>query len=949
MNRSCSSDTTCEVSRFTISGGVKGIGLVSPMKSKSKVTGKSDSPKSRWIPMSERLLNKPGDDIVFNPQPVCQYNPIMAKYQGRVMKAPGCGGGKEKPIDVIKKSTVVKESDKVLVVAAVVIEKLAVDEKDNPKVTNKVFKYKRKTELPKDNQKDNPKDKESDKVPVVAVVVSEKSAVDEKDNRKVTSKVSKVSDESDKATVVVPVLKEKPTGVIEKSTIIKESDKAQVVKESDKAPVAKDKPSVVGKGKVLTELPKKKHKADIPKDKPKPKDKHKVDSEVPVLRSKPEVKAKASVSEDVKRKRMLSKEDRTKKMKIKAEVKRKRKGGSDSDSDSIDEEKLRRVLKKLKKIKTEYSDEESGLKSNKKGKKKEKQLTPEEAAHEEYLREFPTLRASSFHNVSIDKIPSRLGRYALSKFSSTTYRLTFETGDYIEVTPSKIHDILGIPVGGILLFSLDVRPIEHEFVRSWVDQFYPKSLKEIRVGDIASKVISSQQVDFLFKVNFLTLFSNTMGRVAGLKGQICLDVVRRLREESVIFEIDWCGYIHSCHLKKPSQEGTDAEKESVDPTQEGTVVELNPAKECEIMSTPENYTQWLERNADLGDLFGDNSVRMEVSNQGSPTPDRIPARASNASASPGKRIVKPSSYLLSPYMNKKTKVVPKITRLEFSIGNSLFAMQGDKIENVFETHSGGFNVYGIRLNLETLAPGLEVGWIRRIQELDTAYWGFLGVGTTLDIFQNIILIPYLEYGVLSPLDTAFSNQVKAQFKGNEGGLALQGVDLVFFPICNHGHFYVVVFSLTSTTSMTILDNNVANYDTKYKEVCDLLLFVRHLKLYGHSRHGTIGRLKHIIPKLKWRTSENFHDCGVFTMLHMESFNGETSAIWDCGLSVESGLQCDMLRRLRFKFATKILLHKINVHSKKILELVNEFDKVDSLERMAIIVKAVKNREERDRI
>ncbi|GJW54548.1 hypothetical protein Tco_0098633, partial [Tanacetum coccineum] len=44
--------------------------------------------------------------------------------------------------------------------------------------------------------------------------------------------------------------------------------------------------------------------------------------------------------------------------------------------------------------------------------------------------------------------------------------------------------------------------------------------------------------------------------------------------------------------------------------------------------------------------------------------------------------------------------------------------------------------------------GLEVGWIRRIQVLDTAYWGFLGVGTTLDIFQNIILIPYLEYDVL---------------------------------------------------------------------------------------------------------------------------------------------------------------------------------------------------------
>ncbi|GJZ64064.1 hypothetical protein Tco_0620485 [Tanacetum coccineum] len=41
------------------------------------------------------------------------------------------------------------------------------------------------------------------------------------------------------------------------------------------------------------------------------------------------------------------------------------------------------------------------------------------------------------------------------------------------------------------------------------------------------------------------------------------------------------------------------------------------------------------------------------------------------------------------------------------------------------------------------------------KELDTAYWGFLRVGTTFDIFQNIILIPYLEYGVLSPLDTAY--------------------------------------------------------------------------------------------------------------------------------------------------------------------------------------------------
>ncbi|GJZ10069.1 hypothetical protein Tco_0544828 [Tanacetum coccineum] len=32
--------------------------------------------------------------------------------------------------------------------------------------------------------------------------------------------------------------------------------------------------------------------------------------------------------------------------------------------------------------------------------------------------------------------------------------------------------------------------------------------------------------------------------------------------------------------------------------------------------------------------------------------------------------------------------------------------------------------------------------------MDMAYCRFLGVGTMFDIFQNIILVPYLEYGVL---------------------------------------------------------------------------------------------------------------------------------------------------------------------------------------------------------
>nr|GEX00224.1 hypothetical protein [Tanacetum cinerariifolium] len=81
------------------------------------------------------------------------------------------------------------------------------------------------------------------------------------------------------------------------------------------------------------------------------------------------------------------------------------------------------------------------------------------------------------------------------------------------------------------------------------------------------------------------------------------------------------------------------------------------------------------------------------------------------------------------------------------------------------------------------------------------------------------------------------------------------------------------------------------------------------------------------------------------MLHMETFDGGPGLNLDCGLPVESPLQRDMLRGLRFKFAMKILLHEINVHTRKMLELAKEFDKTNTVEKMAIIVDAFKKKEE----
>ncbi|GJZ06754.1 ulp1 protease family, C-terminal catalytic domain-containing protein [Tanacetum coccineum] len=243
---------------------------------------------------------------------------------------------------------------------------------------------------------------------------------------------------------------------------------------------------------------------------------------------------------------------------------------------------------------------------------------------------------------------------------------------------------------------------------------------------------------------------------------------------------------------------------------------------------------------------------------------------------------------------------------------NLFAMQGDKLENVFEAHFEKFVLYGIRLNLETLSPGLWLdanvidcwgailNYEERFRAADSKSRHFFPTGCITESMLD---------GTFTSFDEKwkrFSDQVNAQFNGNEGGRGLEGIDLK-------------------------------------------KLFSRHLKLYGHPRHATVARVKHTIPKVKWKTKENFYDCGIFTMLHMENFNGGPASDFDCGLPVESQLQLDILRRLRFKFATKILLHEINLQSEKMVEFAKEFDKKGPSEKISIIIDAIMNREERDRI
>nr|GEW02747.1 hypothetical protein [Tanacetum cinerariifolium] len=886
----------------------------SPIKSKLKDTGKSNSLKSRWVPMSER---------VFSPQPVTQYNPITGEVRKESEKATVVKKNyvvskskvaavvseksnviNESVVKSIEKSTIVKDRDVMSKVGisnvfVVVCEKSAVD--DNPKVS-KVLDESNKSAVVTPVIDNVPVATETDKEtePVVVAVES----VAEKDNPKVTSKVS---DESVKESVKVPVVKKsvKASSVVTDKPSSENQDKIDVVADKRSSVVAEkvdvvvkksvkvfslvgDKPSSVVTNKVdvvkdkvdvvankvsnalKNKMTGKGKKPVVGKDKDKPKN---IASNVEKEKFKPNTKQK----EDDRKKKLKgkSKKDvfdfeletdvvdyssdeadrKRKKLKIKAGLKRKRSGSDSSDSSKSDTKSIKILISKLEnKVKKQESDEDSVKKKesdedsiSKKGKKKEKQLTPKEAAHEEYLLSFPSFHArtthsslfsaikntrvdilrfltdivfSSLHNVSIDHLPLKLGWFAVSKFKS--YILIFDSSDKIKVTTSKIHDMLGVPFGGYSLFDLDERETDHEFVRKWAGQFYPLELKKVCVNDIARKLIAAQEIDFLFKVNFLTLFTNTMDDDGGNVNNDADDCDGNRDEKDVNEgDKDLNGSNLSFGFSKISLEdfGNDSgpvEKDKAvegNPTEQRIVVEENKAEEGEIMSTPENFTQWLEKNVDLvgeGDLFGDNSATLEAMNQ-EITPEKLPTQ--KGSPSPKK-----------------------------------------ELENIFEAHFGMFVVYGVRLNLETLAPSL---WLDA-NVID--YWG-----TVLNHEQS--------------------------FRANES---------------KSKHFFPTG--------------------------CIKKLFTRHLKQYGYIRHIKVAKVKHTIPKLKWKTKENFHDYEIFPMLYMETFDGGPASNLDCGLPVESQLQRDMLRRLRFKFATKILLHEINVHAGKMLELAKDLTKQILLKR-----------------
>ncbi|GJZ16635.1 ulp1 protease family, C-terminal catalytic domain-containing protein [Tanacetum coccineum] len=203
---------------------------------------------------------------------------------------------------------------------------------------------------------------------------------------------------------------------------------------------------------------------------------------------------------------------------------------------------------------------------------------------------------------------------------------------------------------------------------------------------------------------------------------------------------------------------------------------------------------------------------------------------------------------------------------------------------------------------------------------------------------------------------AFSDTMKNEFKKDDEVKKLKDLEMAFFPIIAHEHYYLVVFNFLKGTTV-IIDNSKTpmSYEAKYKKVCDVLknMFSMHLKEVQHPRAKDVLNKKPTILRPKWGTEENNTDCGVFLMMHMENYNGENARNWNLEFPTEEeGNRYDIIK-MRMRFAAKMLSHEINIHreemSKQALEFADrnkEKKAREALIRGAIRVKKEKQESER---
>ncbi|GJT27855.1 ulp1 protease family, C-terminal catalytic domain-containing protein [Tanacetum coccineum] len=476
--------------------------------------------------------------------------------------------------------------------------------------------------------------------------------------------------------------------------------------------------------------------------------------------------------------------------------------------------------------------------------------------------------------------------------------LRLEKGS-IKATRQKVQDMLGIPMGSRKLEEMEQRPFNDPFIKEWENQF--KHVKKPTPAAIASVISDSTQADFMFRMNFITLFGSTMGTLDN-GGRVSTKLLKGITEDVDISEIDWCG--------PSSSPVTDQHLEAEHYNNEKKNTKGNRDKRWKIGTSRESLImKKMQDGIKLNqELFNDNEFKLyeyskDDDSEGETDGDNEDNNHDDDGAPTADANKKKESENQTKERNKEGYLIID-TKLCYKL------CLGSINDFIFETKEGNAT---IRDYMQTLAPTLKI----KSNVIDT-YCLVLNHEQRVNnkrkktkhfFYTGMIMEDGKKYDEVKQYK-AFSDTMKNEFKK----------------------------------------------DDEVKKLKDLEMknmFSMHLKEVQHPRAKEVLNKKPTILRPKWGTEENNTYCGVFLIMHMENYNGENARQKNLEFPTdEEGNRYDIIK-MRMRFAAKMLSHEINIHrvemSKQALEFTDRNKEKKAREALiweAIRVKKQKQDSER---
>jgi hypothetical protein len=157
------------------------------------------------------------------------------------------------------------------------------------------------------------------------------------------------------------------------------------------------------------------------------------------------------------------------------------------------------------------------------------------------------------------KFPAKLPYFILKHLDVNTMEVKLPNGGVIEITPSKIREVLGIPMGPVSFYAENKRlksnPVHCEFMAQ-----FSRDVRKRTTSSLSELIQTSEGTDFIFDLNFLMLFANCLGtcrNTAMLKYHVLANVM----SSKDIPNIDWCVFIWNC-IKESKEKWDDTTHEN---------------------------------------------------------------------------------------------------------------------------------------------------------------------------------------------------------------------------------------------------------------------------------------------------------------------------------------------------------------------------------------------------